>query len=241
MEEIVKKKVTQLSGGKQRPITRGVNREFDPILVKFAGSSTSTHNSLPRETISPISDSAESSLNPQTIHHIDEAANKETGKNQSDAPQAGDNYTVAYKGNDGVSIRSSPSGDIIATAYFGPDTRLTILSEAPEPVDGLEWVQVKVDGWLAKRNLKSGDINIATLADGTGVITWDGGGDPNDNFIAMRTLGSKGNRIAKVYYRTKVILGESKNSGNYEWAKSSFIGWIPIRGPKGTLLIDPIK
>jgi uncharacterized caspase-like protein len=33
--ENVKKKVTQLSGGKQRPITRGVNREQDPILVSF--------------------------------------------------------------------------------------------------------------------------------------------------------------------------------------------------------------
>jgi tetratricopeptide (TPR) repeat protein len=160
---------------------------------------------------------------------------------KENGPKVGEIYTIAYKGNDGVSIRSSPSGDIIATAYFGPDTRLTILSEAPEPVDGLQWVQVKVDGWLAKRNLKNGDINIATLGDGTGVITWDGGGDPNDNFIAMRTLGSKGSRIAKVYYKTKVMLGESKNSGNYEWAKSSFIGWIPIRGPKGTILIDPIK
>ena len=160
---------------------------------------------------------------------------------KENGPKVGEIYTIAYKGADGVSIRSSPGGDVIATAYFGPDTRLTILSEAPEPVDGLQWVQIKVDGWLAKRNLKSGDINIATLADGTGVITWDGGGDPNDNFIAMRTLGSKGSRIAKVYYKTKVMLGESKNSGNYEWAESSFTGWLPIRGPKGTLLIDPIK
>jgi hypothetical protein len=33
--ENVKNKVSMLSSGKQRPITRGVNREQDPILVSF--------------------------------------------------------------------------------------------------------------------------------------------------------------------------------------------------------------
>jgi hypothetical protein len=32
---VFKNKVSMLSSGKQRPITRGVNREQDPILVSF--------------------------------------------------------------------------------------------------------------------------------------------------------------------------------------------------------------
>jgi uncharacterized caspase-like protein len=35
VEESVRKSVTQLSGGKQRPITRGVNREADVVLASF--------------------------------------------------------------------------------------------------------------------------------------------------------------------------------------------------------------
>jgi hypothetical protein len=90
------------------------------------------------------------------------------------------------------------------------------------------------------RNLKNGDINIASTTNG-GVVTWDGGGDPNDNFIAMRTLGSKGKRIAKVYHRTRVGLGEKTISGNYEWVFAETIGWLPLLGPKGSTLVQPVN
>jgi uncharacterized caspase-like protein len=53
VEESVRKTVTQLSGGKQRPITRGVNREVDVVLASFNAPKVPPNNGADSNSTEP--------------------------------------------------------------------------------------------------------------------------------------------------------------------------------------------
>jgi hypothetical protein len=225
----VRRQVNQQSGGSQTP--GEYNQLFDKIILANSDSPSSFVPPAPQiQPPAPPTSPPPAAFQPPQV--LATATNQEQ--------LHGKIYTVAYRGEDGVSLRSEPGGQILATLYYGPDTLLSVLSNSPVNYEGLSWIQVSVRGWMGIRNLKNGDINIASTTNG-GVVTWDGGGDPNDNFIAMRTLGSKGKRIAKVYHRTRVGLGEKTISGNYEWVFAETIGWLPLLGPKGSTLVQPVN
>lgn len=149
-------------------------------------------------------------------------------------------YKLAYKSEDGECLRNKPGGEVLATIYYGQDTRITILSDSAVDFRGLEWFQVSVKGWMAYRNLKNGDINIA-LSSSLGVVTWNGGGDPKDNFIAMRTLGLNGKRIAKVYHGSEIVIADTKIYGNYEWVYAEIVGWLSFSETKRPFLVESIE
>lgn len=224
----VRKEVNEKSGGTQTP--GEYTQLFEQVFL--GGSSASTQSG---DTTAPtISQTAEAQA-PGT-HELRQVVPEVEVPRM--VPSQGEHFTVAYKGADGVGLRDSPGGRIVATAYHGPDTLLVAVSDTPITTGGLTWVHVKVRGWMAARNLQNGDINIATTQGGGGVVTWDGGGNPNDNFIAMRTLGAKGSRIAKVYHRSKIAIRDTTISGNYEWVQAEVSGWVALRGPRGSLLIE---
>lgn len=157
------------------------------------------------------------------------------------AQQAAKPYVVVYDGEDGVNLRSSPGGfDIIATAFKTSGTLFTVISTEPVISGGIPWVKVRFTGWMARHNLRNGDINVATLQNSLGYVLWDGAGDPKDNFIAMKSQADiSSHRLAKVYHNTSVRLGDSRNSGSYEWIEAELIGWAAVTSPRGTTLIGP--
>lgn len=160
----------------------------------------------------------------------------------ADGHQGATRYTVVYGGQDGVSVRSSPGGeDVIATAYKAPGTSFLVLSTSPYYTNSIGWVKVRLAGWMAKRNLRNGDTNVATLENGLGYVRWDGNGNPKDNFVALRTLGSNSQRLAKVYHNTSVRLGQSQTDSDYEWVEAELVGWVALKGPKGSTLIAPLQ
>ncbi len=57
----------------------------------------------------------------------------------------------------------------------------------------------------------------------------------------MRTIGTKGKRIAKVYHRTQIAIGDTTVNGNYEWVYAEMVGWLSLTGPKGSLLVQPVE
>lgn len=179
--------------------------------------------------------------NDWTVIRSGETRSSYAAPSYADNHEGGRIYTVAYTGSDGVSLRSTPGGDdVIATVYKTSDTRLMVISTTPYRVDGLDWVKVRLRGWMAMRHLRSGDVNVARLQNGVGYVKWDGAGDPKDNFVAMRTLGHNAQRLAKVYHNTSVRLGQTRVDGSYEWVESEVVGWIALRGPKGSVLIKPL-
>lgn len=154
--------------------------------------------------------------------------------------QTAQRYTVVYGGTDGVSIRSTPGGTEIATAHKGSGTSFVVLSPKPQYVDGIPFVRIRMNGWMAKRNLKNGAVNIGTLEDGFGYVTWDGDRNPKDAFIALRTRPSDSQRLAKVFHQTRIKLGSSRLDSSYEWVQAELDGWCGLRSLKGTPLIAPI-
>jgi hypothetical protein len=227
----VRKEVNEKSGGTQTP------GEYTQLFEQvFLGNSSVSPQS--GDTTAPmISQTAEAHA--PEIHEYRQVIPEVEVPRM--VPSQGEEFRVAYKGADGVGLRDEPSGRTVATVYHGPDTLLVAVSDTPVTTGGLTWVHVKVRGWMAARNLQNGDINIASTQGGGGVVTWDGGGNPNDNFIAMRTLGAIGNRIAKVYHRSKIAIRDATISGNYEWVQAEVSGWVALRGPRGSLLIEAVK
>jgi len=158
------------------------------------------------------------------------------------AADHGSLYTVVYSGGDGVSVRSAPGGDeIIATAYRAPDSAFLALSPNTTYVNGIAWIPVRLSGWMARRNLRNGETNIATDGKGWGIVRWDGNGNPTDNFVSLRTFGDDPQRLAKVYYNTSIRIGGSRRDSQYEWVQAELFGWMAVKGPKGTTLIAPVS
>jgi hypothetical protein len=156
--------------------------------------------------------------------------------------QGATRYAVVYGGEDGVSVRSSPGGeDVIATAYKARGASFLVLSTSPYYTNGIGWMKVRMVGWMAKRNLRNGDTNVATLDNGLGYVRWDGNGNPKDNFVALRSLGSTSQRLAKVYHNTSLRLGKSQFDTEYEWVEAELVGWMALKGPKGSILIAPLQ
>ena len=143
---------------------------------------------------------------------------------------ASKNYEVVYGGRDGVNLRSSPGGkDIISTAYKQRLVSIKGLSEEPYYLKGIPWVKVKLIGWMVKSS--KSHTYVTPVTSDFAYISWNGDGNPTDNFMALRAGAStKATRIAKVYTYTSVKVIESKSDSNFEWIKAEIVGWMAVKG-----------
>ena len=151
-------------------------------------------------------------------------------------------YQVTYSGDDGVNLRAEPGGSsILATAYKQNAISIRGLSSEPVIRNGLPWVKVELYGWMAKKQFGKDYSYLRPIGDDISVVTWDGGDNPTDNFIALKAESDiSATRIAKIYTFTSVRTGEYKINGNFEWTRVKLIGWMALRSAKGTQLISEI-
>lgn len=149
-------------------------------------------------------------------------------------------WSVVYRGRDGVNVRAEPGGtSILATAYHQNVATIRGLSAKPVYKNGIPWVKVELHGWMAKRKLGKSYSYLAELGDGNAIVTWNGRGDPDDNFIALKAGPNiQAKRIAKVYTHTSISTGESQVSGSFEWVRARFVGWMATENRKGTRLLS---
>lgn len=154
---------------------------------------------------------------------------------------AGTLCIVAYTGGEGVNLRTKPSGTkIVAAAYQQDAVPLRVLSEKPIYVNGTPWVEVQLNGWMAFRKLSRSSPYLAEVAAGKARVDWDGGENPKDNFISLKTAPDySAKRIAKIFNRTEVEVGNTIVQGEFEWISAQLIGWMAAISPEGTRLLEP--
>lgn len=160
-----------------------------------------------------------------------------------DAPKSNQSlYTVVYGGPDGVNVRQTPSlGDnVIAAAFKQNSAPLTITSTNPIVVDGIPWVQVEVSGWLAYRKVSRTFSYLQETGEGKAKVNWDGGKNPNDNFLMLRVApGTSSTQIAKIFDGTEILLGRTSLVGSFEWVSILLRGWMATKSTSGRPLLAP--
>lgn len=153
--------------------------------------------------------------------------------------QSARSYEVAYGGSDGVSLRSRPNGDEWAVMY---DQSYSFFEQVPgseqASESGLLWIFGSMEGWMAIRKIERGYDYAVDNGDGTLTMTWDGGGDPGDAFISLRS-SIDGYRLAKMFRGSQLVVVDSSRyeDGGYQWIKVRLIGWAARKSPKGTTLL----
>ena len=146
-------------------------------------------------------------------------------------------YTVVYSGKDGVSVRDDPGGRLLATAHIQQTVPVGALS-TPVMFNGVPWIKVEIVGWMARKKHTRDSSYFADLGNGISRVTWDGNGNPNDNFIALKALPDISSpRAAKVFTGTDVYTGQGVLGSAFEWVPARLVGWMAITSPKGTRLL----
>ncbi|EGV27562.1 hypothetical protein ThidrDRAFT_4623 [Thiorhodococcus drewsii AZ1] len=97
------------------------------------------------------------------------------------------NYVVVYKGPDGVNVRSQPSGRLLATAFEQNVSPITRISSTQQIKKGIPWIKVEMTGWMARRMLTKTRPYLKDIGNSISKVIWDGGGDPNDRFISLKS------------------------------------------------------
>jgi hypothetical protein len=150
-------------------------------------------------------------------------------------------YTVVWRGSDGVNIRSAPGlTDVLATAYRQDSAPLNVISKEPLLVSGIPWVEVEISGWMAYRTVGRASPYFELTDRGYSRVVWDGAGNPNDNFLALRiSPGKSSTLIAIVFEGATVLLGNTTDHGRLEWVSALVRGWMAVRSRSGQALIAP--
>jgi hypothetical protein len=146
-------------------------------------------------------------------------------------------YTVVFNGSSGVNVRETPGGRIIAAAQ---NQRIVPIGGLSTPVmhNRLPWVQVEIVGWMARKKHSRVLPYFAELGGGVSRVIWDGNGNPNDNFIALKALPDiSSTRAAKVFTGTDVYTGTGVVNGAFEWVPARLVGWMALRSSKGATLL----
>lgn len=148
-------------------------------------------------------------------------------------------FQVAYNGQDGVNLRSSSGGAKLAT-IFNQEIMILSLSDRAKYVGGNPWIKVKISGWMVKQSKSHQYITLR--GENAGIVSWDGDGNENDNFITMRVnpkLNSK--RIAHVYTNTQISILTKKNIQGREWINITLDGWMALESKRGLQLLRQIN
>lgn len=149
-------------------------------------------------------------------------------------------FEALYTGEDGVNVRSTPNGTLTATLY---DQRWSTFDQLPDSREmyegGVPWIQGSLEGWMAIRYLKRSYDYAVDNGDGTLTMTWDGAGNPNDAYIALRPKIDDGESMAKIYRGALLLVidGNRRLVGDYQWIKVRLAGWAARHSPKGTTLL----
>lgn len=149
-------------------------------------------------------------------------------------------FDVVYEGSDGVNLRDRPNGILHATLYDQSSSKFHKDPVADEKyIDGLPWIFGRIEGWMAIRNIERGYDYAVRNTEGSLTMIWDGDGDPNDNFISLRSSIDGGSRIAKMYRGAKleIVDGNRRTIDGYQWIKVRLSGWAARKSPKGTTLL----
>ena len=149
-------------------------------------------------------------------------------------------FQVVYSGSDGVNVRSKPNGTLMATLYDQSESSFDQVPGSQESYsESIPWILGSMEGWMAIRYDKRGYDYAVSNGDGTLTMIWDGAGNPNDAFIALRSSLHNGIRLAKMYKGAKLVVvdGNRRSLHGYEWIKVRLVGWAAQRSPKGTTLL----
>lgn len=149
-------------------------------------------------------------------------------------------FEVVYSGSDGVNIRSKPNGTLMATLYGQSKSSFDQVPGSNESFSGsIPWILGSMEGWMAIRKITRGYDYAVSNGDGSLTMIWDGDGDPNDAFIALRSSLHNGTRLAKMYRGAKLVVvdGSRRTLDGYEWIKVRLVGWAAQKSPKGTALL----
>jgi hypothetical protein len=161
-----------------------------------------------------------------------------TIETENSPPASQQMYTVVYGGTDGVNVRSQPNGKLLATAFEQTAAPITGLTSFPSRTNGIPWIKVELEGWMAQRKLTKSKPYLQGLDGGIFQVIWDGGGDPNDNYISLKSSPDvSSTRIAKVYTGTNVRTGRMMANGDFEWVEAKLVGWMALRSGRGTQLL----
>jgi len=146
-------------------------------------------------------------------------------------------YTVVYSGEDGVNVRDEPGGRLLATAQMQQTVPIGALS-APVMFNGVPWIKVEIVGWMARKKHTRDSSYFADLGNGLSRVTWDGNGNSNDNFIALKPLPDISSpRAARVFTGTDIYTGEGVVGSSFEWVPARLVGWMAMQSSKGTRLL----
>lgn len=148
-------------------------------------------------------------------------------------------YTHPDPRSTGVNLRTEPDGDSwkIATCFSQAATPLRRDGEARE-VNGVVWLPVRLDGWMAIRRHNRESAYLREVAPGKWKVSYIGKGTRTDDSIAIRSLpGTAHTLVADVYDGSTVSGTERTRDDTYEWLKVSVSGWMASTSPKGTQLI----
>lgn len=150
---------------------------------------------------------------------------------------------VVYNGINGVRVRSYAGGQVIATALKQKVVPIKNLSTTPKIKNNLHWINVEINGWMARRKLDKLQPYLIEMDAINSKVIWDGGGTAN--FVSLRSGPSTSNtRIAKVYTGSYVNTGTNggirqiKIDGEFEWIKVTLIGWMALRSRNGEPLLQ---
>jgi len=143
------------------------------------------------------------------------------------------NYTLTYKGKDGMNIRATPGGKHILASTFYQKSIPLVHIPSQNNVNG-NWKKFKITGWMVEKNHHNHHQYLSTIYDDISTIIWDGNGNLKDNFINLRTDTNFSSKIvAKVFTNTSVRIIDRKRFKQYQWVKVELIGWIKVQTLKG--------
>lgn len=147
-------------------------------------------------------------------------------------------YQVVYTGRDGVNVRSTPKGKhILATTYKQNTIPLKYISS--NYAGNKKWKKFKITGWMVKKSNKTKKEYLSNNSNNIATITWDGDGDPRDNYVNLRiNTNFKSKIVARVYTNTSVRVVNNKFKKNRKWVKVELIGWLLVKTSKGQQLLN---
>jgi hypothetical protein len=161
----------------------------------------------------------------------------------SPAPAQQETWRVVYTHpdprNTGVNLRTEPEPDAwkIATCFSQAATPLKRDGESRE-VNGVVWLPVRIDGWMAIRRHNRETSYLNEVAPGEWKVSYIGKGTRTDDSIAIRSEpGTAHTLVADVYDGSIVSGTERRRDDTYEWLKVSVRGWMASTSQKGTPLI----